>query len=241
MPLPSARCLLRPPARHPVGFRHLHRLVSIFFTPWVDSVRQSWQVLKTVLLVFPPVPGMSWTADSGRLWSLRLAWCSGTIGSNLGDGRFDGRMVSIQFWSVGWSSKRKGHVASHGSHAAQESVSRNSLDMVEECLRSVSFPSWDHWVFRAAWLIWLLAASCSGCLFRTRQGYDTAVIVARKGGWWKSVWRHFGHQTWTAEKSPSKMEVCSWDNIQMESNGYKWGIFHQLCLLDEFSWARRFT
>ena len=122
-------------ASPPVGLNFFHPVLG----------RQSWQVLKAVFLVFPPVPGMSWTTDSGRLWGLRLAR-RGTMGSNLGDGWFDDRVVSIQFWSVGWCSKRKTMLLPTASmqHRSQ------FQEPVWIWLRSVYFPNWSHWVFTAA-------------------------------------------------------------------------------------------
>ena len=81
--LPPASTSLPPSwfsASPPVGLNFFHPVLG----------RQSWQILKAVFLVFPPVPGMSWTADSGRLWSLRLAraW-------------YDG--VQPRWWPIWWS------------------------------------------------------------------------------------------------------------------------------------------
>ena len=66
-------------------------------------------------------------------------------------------------------------------------------------------------------------------MFRASQGYETAVIVAPKKrepsgagaspAMWHGVATLRSSWPWTAEKSPSKMEVYSWDNIQMDTNG----------------------
>ena len=82
--LPPASTSLPPSwfsASPPVGLNFFHPVLG----------RQSWQVLKAVFLVFPPVPGMSWTADSGRLWGLRLARVR----------RYDG--VQPWRWLIWWS------------------------------------------------------------------------------------------------------------------------------------------
>ena len=182
----------------------------------VEKFDKFSKVLVLVLSVFPPVPGISSTADSGRLWSLRLVWVQ----------RYDG--VQPRWWPIWWS-KGFNPVLIRGTILQTKrsccfprlpcstGVSFKSQfgyvwGVFRICLRSVYFPSWDHWVFRA---YWLLAASCSRCVFRTRQGYDTALIMAREkgaiggGGESRARWHGvatLGNRTWVG-KPPSKMEV----------------------------------
>ena len=153
----------------------------------------------------------------------------------------DGRMVSSQFWSVGSSKLSRLPCGTRVSFRSQFGYGWGVFPI---CLRSVYFPSWDHWVFRA---YWFLAVSCSGgCVFRRSQGYDTAVIVAREKGAIGAgesparcgmVWRHFGHQTWAGKSLDPKWRFSS---LEIAGITYKWGIF-QVRLLDEFSWTRRFN
>ena len=128
----------------------------------------------------------------------------------------DGRMVSSQFWSVGSSKLSRLPCGTRVSFRSQFGYGWGVFPI---CLRSVYFPSWDHWVFRAAWLIWLLAASCSGC-----------GIMGSNPRWWLMVeWFQASSDPWDPPNSHgfhAAQESASGASLDMveECFRYVWGV-----------------
>ena len=173
-----------------------------YFAGW-----QIWQVLQSkvlvvVLSVFPPVPGISPTAGSGRLWSLWLAWA-----------RYDG--VQPRWWLIWWSSgfnpvlirgmilQTPTALMRHKSQF-QEPVwiwSRSVSDMfwgfeerVFSKLRSLGISSLlitDYWLPH-------VPAACSAQArdmtplwsWHQKKGSHRGLVKVQRCG---MVWRHFGH------------------------------------------------